>query len=585
MRAHRLLAVLGALALLSACGRGAVPLSPKSGENTKTDGTPPVVSPPASAPPASTVSIIAKAPSNCATFVLTQPQACAVLDVGTQGATQDPKAEPAPALVALDAALSAANEVELHQKLAALESCSHFEPGLILSLRADLAPPECADEIVSAKLADPKAALSLELHQLLRGQSIGARLLRAEVTPPVPQPPFTREHFEAFLKERIKPWYSAQSRAIFELSSEGAKLSGYGKAITAIEAGMSDLRFVESVRSVPLPEDMNRDPELVEVYGQSLEDALEPRKIRGRDAILVGLLHLGQQGVLNDARLKRAQAQLSKLFAGSRIDALSGLLLPPLPEPSTATVIERLAARLPPFFADRILTEKSLESPTVLRALMVRGLGPKIRQVVERRAYERADVARLYARALLEYGSKYFRPADFTRATIILGTKGSLEGAAARETRLIAALSHALEGGPENAVQLMLTGPMLPDSMGRIAQLQQLAKENSEIGGLAAYDAAHLMTVIPMREPNAAHWEKAAQSFDVAASKLKDPKLKSLAKARAEDARATAQTIRTTKPAGTTAPAPSPEKTAPAPSPARNPAPAPAPAPTQAPTH
>jgi hypothetical protein len=484
--------------------------------------------------------IVADAPASCSAYVATNAVECPLSTTSS-----DARVSTA-ALDALDQALAEEDVLSRNQRLIALENCTHFEPGLIVALRADLAPPECNDAIVAPLLANTKVTLSLELSQLLRGQSLGARLLRTEDEPPIPEPPFTRERFETFLKERIRPWYSAQSQTIYSLAAEGAKLSGYGKAITAVEAGLSDLRFVENVRKVPLPEEMANDAELVEAYTQGLEDALEPRKTRGRDAILVGLLHLGQQGILRDGRLNRARAQITKLFSGSRVDALDSLLLPELPPLSTATVVERLATKLPPFFADRLLTPEQAESPTVLRALLERGLPPKLRQHVERRAYEDAAVARLYARALLELGSRYFRPADFTRATIILATKGTLDGPAAKETRLVAALAHALEGGPDNAVQLMLTGPMLPDSMGKIDQLEQLAAENSPLGGLSAYDAAHLMTIIPQREPHPEHWEKAAKYFDEASRKLALPTAKALAKARADDARATASQIRTT---------------------------------------
>jgi hypothetical protein len=470
------------------------------------------------------------------------------------------------ALQRLDAAFAEADALARDRALAQLEACSQFEAGLIRALRAELAPPECADHFVDPQLSDPKTPVSLELSQLMRGQSLGARLLRTEDAPPVPEPPFTREHFETFLRQHIRPWYAQQSQTIYDLASEGARLSGYGKAITAVEAGLSDLRFVDNVRAVPLPEEMAKDRELVEVYEQGLEDALEPRKLRARDAILVGLLNLGQQGVLRDERLTRARRKLTRLFAGSRVDALDGLLLPELPPPSTSTPVERLAAKLPPFFADRLITPEQAETETVLRALLERGLPPKLRQHVERRAYERPEIARLYARALLELGSKYFRPADFTRATIILGTKGALLGPDAKEARLIAAITHALEGGPSSAVELMLTGPLLPDGMGKIDQLERMAKENGVLGGLAAFDAGHLMTVIPQREPNAEHWEKAAKLFDIAARKLSSEAARNSAKTRAEDARATALQIRNAKPqpnhghpsSGTPEPAPSP---------------------------
>jgi hypothetical protein len=524
--------------------------------------------------------IIAEAPSRCRDFATQAAERCELPEPSAP-ATPAPNTAPAPnksalpepALQALDGAFAEADPLARDRALAKLETCSPFEPGLIRALRAELAPPECADVLVDPQLLDSKTTLSLELSQLMRGQSLGARLLRTEDAPPVPPPPFTREHFETFLREHIRPWYARQSQTIYDLASEGARLSGYGKAITAVEAGLSDLRFVDNVRAVPLPEEMSKDRELVEVYEQGLEDALEPRKLRARDAILVGLLNLGQQGILHDERLTRARRKLTRLFAGSRVDALDGLLFPELPALSTSTTIERLAAKLPPFFADRLITPEQAETETVLRALLERGLSPKLRQHIERRAYERPEIARLYARALLELGAKYFRPGDFTRATIILGTKGTLLGPDAKETRLIAAITHALDGGPSSAVELMLTGPLLPDGMGKIDQLERLSKENGVLGGLAAYDAAHLMTVIPQREPSAEHWEKSAKLFELAARKLTAESARSSAKARAEDARATAQQLRNTKP-------PANDGRTPAVTPASSPAPAVTPATT-----
>lgn len=490
---------------------------------------------------AATNTIVAVLPERCAAYQTQTSRVCS-LPSPSQGTNGPPVA-----LAAIDAALTETDALARDRQLVALEGCNEFEPGLIVGLRAELLPPECADGIVEPWLTDAKITLSIDLSQLLRGQAIGARLLRAEDSPPLPKPPFSRDQFNSYLKERIRPWYLAQSQTVYNLAAEGAKLSGFGKAITAVEAGLSDLRFVDNARKVPLPEEMNKDPELVELYEQGLEDALEPRKIRGRDAILVGLLHLGQQGVLEDPRLYRARAQLTRLFSGSRVDALDGLLLPELPPLSMSTPVERLAARLPSFFADRLLAPDQVESTAALRALLERGLPPKLRQHLERRAYERPEIAQLFARALLQLGCRYFHPADFTRATIILGTKGTLTGPAAKEAKLIAALAQALQGGPENAAQLMLEGPMLPDSMGKVAPLELLAKEPGELGGIAAYDAGHLMSVIPQREPNPAHWEKAAGLFDQAAKRLVQPKQKTLAKARAADARATAAQIRSTK--------------------------------------
>jgi len=289
---------------------------------------------------------------------------------------------------------------------------------------------------------------------------------------------------------------------------------------------------------------MASDPEIAEIYRQSLEDALEPRKTRGRDAILVGFLHLGQLGVLSDQRLTRAKAQLSRLFAGSRIDALDALMLPDLPPLPSTTPVERLAAKLPSFYADRLLPPSKVCQPGALRALIERGLPPKLRQEIDRRSRTSPELSRLFARGQLEIGRRYFRPSEFTRAAILLEQKGVIAGPSAYESRLVAALAHALEGGPENAVQLMLTGPMLPKGMGRVEALEALARGAGPLAGMSAFDAGHLLSIIPQDKPSVEHWLRIALHFDEAERKLVDPARKAVARARAQDARATAEEVR-----------------------------------------
>lgn len=515
--------------------------------------------PPAAAPPPVTPSVskadathppeqASPAQTSLPSVVAPAPEACAKYQAGNPS---KPDAEKVPAcakaeeqrLQSLDAALAESDPLLRDEKLASLEPCTEIEPGLIRALRAELAPPECADTLVEPYLATGPE-LGSEIGQALRGLSVAARLLRTSDQPPVIAPPFTRETFNQFLKEAIRPWYLAQSRAVFDMASTGAKLSGYGKGIVAIEAGLSDLRFVENVRKIALPAEMAADKEIAETYQQSLEDALEPRKTRGRDAILVGFLQLGQLGVLSDPRLTRARAQLGRLFAGSRIDALEALMLPDLPPLPTTAVLERLAAQLPSFYADRLLPTGRVAVPSVARALLERGLPPKLRQEIEQRSRKSPELARLFARGQLELGRRYFRPADFTRAAILLEQKGVISGPSALESQLVAALAHALEGGPENAVQLMLAGPMLPKGMGRVEALETIAQGNGPLSGMSAFDAGHLLSIIPQEAPSAEHWLRIARHFEDAERKLVDPARKAVAHARAQDARATADEVR-----------------------------------------
>lgn len=520
----------------SACAPSPVAAPPKApaAAAATTEAPAPVAT---TAPPQAELeaSVIAPAPVDCAAFDV-KP--------GNAPPPESCPSDDAARLTKLDEILVESNVGLRDQQLQRIESCPGFEPGLIRALRAEFAPGECADSLVDPLLKVGTEPLGIEVSQVLRGLSLGAKLLRTSDQPPLLLPPFTRERFQQFLNHSIRPWYVAQSKVVFDMASTGAKLSGYGKAIVAIEAGLSDLRFVENVRKVSLPEEMASDPELVEIYQQALEDALDPRKLRGRDAILVGILHLGQLGVLNDARLGRAKTQLAKLFSGSRIDALDALILPELPALALASPAERLAAKLPSFYTDRFLRPDDAKSPAVVRALLERGLPPRLRQQIERASHKSPELARLFARGQLELGRRYFRPADFTRASILLEQKGVISGPTAKESRFVAALAHALEGGPENAVQLMLTGPMLPKGMGNVESLDKLAHETGVLAGMAAFAAGHLLSIIPQDKPSPDHWLRIARYFDDAERKLADPAKKASAHARAEDARATATQIR-----------------------------------------
>ncbi|HEY5960453.1 MAG TPA: hypothetical protein VIV60_28060, partial [Polyangiaceae bacterium] len=239
---------------------------------------------PTAAPPTAIAApkVVGEVPTSCAALAQTPVAA----------STGDCPKDDVARLSALDRAMAIDDVVTRDTSLKTIEGCGGFEPGLMRALRADLAPPECADAIVDALLKPGAENLGIEVAQVLRGLSLGARLIRTSDQPPQLTPPFSRENFQAFLKSSIAPWYVAQSKVVFDMASSGAKLSGYGKAIVALEAGLSDLRFVENMRKVSLPAEMTADREVVEVYQQSLEDALDPRKLRGRDAVLVAMINL-----------------------------------------------------------------------------------------------------------------------------------------------------------------------------------------------------------------------------------------------------------------------------------------------------
>jgi hypothetical protein len=229
--------------------------------------------------------------------------------------------------------------------------------------------------VILGELADrADATPDGDLRDTLEALALAAQLDRLVGAAPELEPPFDKERFQAFLREVLAGWILGQAQAIQRLAERGSRLSGYGKGIVAVHAGLADMRFVAAVRAVPLPSDLDADEELRDAYFGSLDQALEPRKARGRDAALVGLRVMAEVGVLADARVDRARALLSEVYAGRRIDALDGLLLPALPAVDLGTPARVLAAHLPTFYVERVLPGLDAGDPSLLRALLERGL-------------------------------------------------------------------------------------------------------------------------------------------------------------------------------------------------------------------
>jgi hypothetical protein len=437
----------------------------------------------------------------------------------------------AAALKALDAAL-AVDGAPRDEKLAALELCDAFAPGLVGALRADLAPRACADAVAEAVILRSGQRATPEVRSALAGLALGAKLSRLVGEAPRLAPPFDKLAFQQFMKATLQPWMAGQAQAVYLLALQGAKLSGYGKAVAAVESGLADMRFVEVVRDVPLPEDMAKDKDVRDVYYGSLDEALEPRKARGRDAALAGLRLFAEEGVLVDARVAMARKLLSTLYAGRRIDALDGLLLPALPPFAPANENERIASRLPTFYAGFVLQRADPTNPKLLRALLERGIPRPMRAHLDSGKLA-APARSLYARALVELGKLYWRSHDFERAQVV-----------EPEAELVAALAAALQGGPKDAAEMMLRGPFLPRGVGDVKRLDDLAARRGALAGLAAYDAAHVLALVPPAEKDPKFFDELARRFRAAEKLLKDPKQRALARERADAAEQTAKAIR-----------------------------------------
>ena len=516
--------------LLSACGGAAAQGAPAAAPGPAT--AVPVAAPEpapepgkAQAPPAA----VPAPPAECGAFV-------------SRAATKAASCEQAAAAKKeLDAAL-AETDARRDSLLTGLEQCQGLPIGLIRALRAELAPQVCADAIVDPLLAAQPTGLRLDLRQTLEGLSLAGKLARLVETPPAVTRPIDKAGFQQYFREKLGPWIVAQASAIHQLAARGVRLGGYGKGIVAVEAGTADLRFVEVVREIPLPDDMARDEEVRNVYYAALDEALEQRKSRGRDAALVGLREFAAEGILRDARVDRARQLLSKLYAGRRIDALDGLLLPPLPGPDLGTVERRLAAKLPTFYASLVLADQKPDDQ-LLRALLERGLPRSLRAGLDAGKVS-GPLGELYARVLVDLGRRYWRSEDFERAARVLEKDPKAAGKPNDKAWLVRGLANALRGGPRDAAEMMLRGPFLPAGVGNVSELDALAKTAGPMSGMAAYDAAYILQLAPPRDADVVFWKDVAARFRRSAQLLADAGAKAAAAERAKAADDTARALR-----------------------------------------
>jgi hypothetical protein len=443
------------------------------------------------------------------------------------------------ALASLDAALGQTEGKARDAALRALESCGHLPAGLATALRAELAPPECGDAIVAGRLTDDR--VDGPLYDALVGLALAGRLARTATQAPALKPPHTKESVKAYIDGPMGAWVREQASAIQSIAELGAQLQFYGKAVVAVEAGMADMRFIVAARAVPVPDEIARFEEAKETYYQNLEQSLDARKQRGRDAALVGLGQLAQVGVVRDPRVVRARTLLSSMYGGAPIDALDPLRLPPLLPLEAATPEERLAARLPSFYAGLVLDPTKASEPGTLRQLIEKGV-PLPHRIALSKVELGAEARLLYARARLEMAQNYWRKVDVDELIGLLLPLS--EPSRSAEASLLLGLGIALRGGPANAAEMMIQAPVSELGFGNVRALDALASGGAEVAGMAAYDAALLHELAAPASATADYWDKVAERYRRAAESSVDVRDKDDAEKRAGEAADTAAAIR-----------------------------------------
>jgi hypothetical protein len=469
------------------------------------------------------------------------PAACEALAKHPVG--KGPCADLPTAKAKLDAALALSDATKRDQALAEAESCTALPSGLVRSLRAEVAPPECADALVGPFFASKPEKVPGAIQHALVGQAIAARLRRSVAPPPAIEPPLTRERVQEFHKGPLKTWLEEQAAAIQSLAAQGAQLGSYGKGVVATEAGTADLRLVEAVRKVPIPDDLAKDKELADAYYSALDEAMEPRKARGRDGALVGLREMAFTGVLVDRRTTESRALLSSLYGGKRVDALDPMQLPTLADAPTATIDQRLAGRLPTFHAGFVLAPESALDEAMLRALIERGVPLPVRATLkEKMATLSPAVHSLAARARVGLGIRTWRATDFDEA--IAHLQAISEADRRPEHRMLLALCLAMRRGPEDTVELMKAGGATPTKFGDDRALDVVANESGSLSGLAAFDAALVRELAAPRGAPAAYFLDVASRWRKAARLARDASAKTMAEDRASAMEALASELR-----------------------------------------
>jgi hypothetical protein len=472
---------------------------------------------------------LAPAPAGCAAFA------------ARKGEPRAKCADTASALAALDAALAVTDVDKRDGALADLEACSGLPAGVARALRAEMAPMECGEALVEPLLKAPPAGMNGLVYHALLGQAVASRLSRTAHNPPTLARPYDRQRVLEFTRGPMRAWFEEQSRAIEEVSQAAAELPYYGKGIAAIEAGIADLRLVEAARSAPIPDEFAKDDELKNAYYGSLDQWLDPRKDRGRDAALVGLKELALVGVLHDGRVDRARVMLSRLYGGRRVDALDGLLLPPLPKAAPTSVEERLAGALPTLYAGLLLDERAATRPGTLRMLLEKGL-PLPQRMALRGIVLPPEVSTLYARARLELGRVYWRGVDFDQAASL--ASGARAAAPSDDASFVLALALALRNGPDDAADMMRKAPHTFTAIETRA-LDVLAQQTppGRLAGLSSFDAAMVRQLAAPENAGADYWNDVARRYHTAAGLLTEPAQRAAAEERAKVSEALARAV------------------------------------------
>lgn len=337
-----------------------------------------------------------------------------------------------------------ARAVELSLELASLEGCSVFPSGVVRLLRARLLP-ECAEELASPLLITSDSKVAADVLLELYAAAFSAMSARLPLRP---MPRFRGDRFalDHFVREQVEPWARTTTRELerYRAAMERLPLGSGARLLALTGLAYAEQRFWQAFRSAPIPDSIKRDYVERSAYYSRIDAAATPAHERFLRAAREQALGLGIHGGYGEADLLR----LSLLAFGAQ-GRLQHVALPEPPEFGLAeSRPARLAAVLPSRISLWLLTPEQRREPTVLSALVRRGLPAALRAEISERLEKgdgdpmtRARLHELLAHGLVRLGLITREARLFARAVVELEQAKRL-GVDTSATRLLHALSN-----------------------------------------------------------------------------------------------------------------------------------------------
>ncbi|WP_437507228.1 hypothetical protein [Sorangium sp. So ce1099] len=213
-------------------------------------------------------------------------------------------------LAALAAALSAPSASERGAKLVTLEGCAGLPAGFVRALRAELAPPACAEALVVPMLAAPPQGMSRAIYLTLYGHALASRVSRvAPHLPPLDLRASPTREDVVRLAQTLTPEWEAQKALLDELGAQVLSMpASYGRTIAAsalAEVSLTTVDHLVTWVAGPSRKLGRAEMALFNAYSLGRYALYKPLVDQAVNAYLVSFRDFAALGVLDDYRANR----------------------------------------------------------------------------------------------------------------------------------------------------------------------------------------------------------------------------------------------------------------------------------------